>query len=79
MDLDAWFEHARRDAAQQGLPAIEPLLRMLQRATRALRAAEWARDVPGGDEPGGAPLEGGGGNVTAGGATDDAGGAADGR
>ena len=77
MDLDAWFEHARRDAAQQGLPAIEPLLRMLQRATRALRAADWARDVPGGDEPGGgAPY--GGGSATEGNATD-AGGAAESR
>ena len=73
MDLDAWFEHARRDAAQQGLPTIEPLLRMLQRATRALRAADWARDVPGGDEPGGAPLDDSGGAGTDGSATDDAG------
>ena len=44
MDLDAWFDHARRDAAAQGRPALEPLLDMLQRATRALRDADWARE-----------------------------------
>ena len=53
MDLDAWYDHARRDAAERGMPALEPLLRMLQRATRALRAADWARDVPGGGASGG--------------------------
>ena len=40
MDLDAWFDHARRDAAEQGSRGLEPLLDMLQRATRALRAAD---------------------------------------
>ena len=45
MDLDAWFGHARRDAAARGLPALEPLLEMLRHATRALRAADWARDA----------------------------------
>ena len=44
MDLDAWFDHARRDAAAQGLPGLEPLLDMLQRATRALRDADWAQE-----------------------------------
>lgn len=44
MRLDDWFDHARRDAARRGLPALEPLLHMLLDATRALRAADWARD-----------------------------------
>ena len=42
MDLDAWYDHARRDAAERGDRALVPLLDMLQRATRALRAADWA-------------------------------------
>ena len=46
MDLDAWYDHARRDAAEQGDRALVPLLDMLQRATRALRAADWAQDAP---------------------------------
>ena len=52
MNLDAWFDHARRDAAEQGRPALAPLLDMLQRATRALRAADWAQEA---DDGGGAP------------------------
>ena len=78
MDLDAWYDQARRDAAERGMPALEPLLRMLQRATRSLRAADWARDVPGGGASGrstgsgaagGGDLRGGGdrGGVTPGG------------
>ena len=43
MQLDDWFEHARRDAVRRGLPDLEPLLDMLFEATRALRAADWAR------------------------------------
>ena len=43
MQLDDWYEHARRDAGRRGLPDLEPLLDMLSRATRALRAADWAR------------------------------------
>ena len=43
MQLDDWLEHARRDAVRRGLPDLEPLLDMLFRATRALRAADWAR------------------------------------
>jgi len=45
MQLDDWFEHARRDAVRRGLTGLEPLLDMLQRATRTLRAADWARAV----------------------------------
>ena len=44
MQLDDWREQARRDAAGRGLPDLDPLLDMLFRATRALRAADWARD-----------------------------------
>ena len=43
MRLDDWREQARRDAARRGLPDLDPLLEMLFRATRALRAADWAR------------------------------------
>lgn len=43
MQLDDWIDHARRDAERRGLPDLEPLLDMLWRATRALRAADWAR------------------------------------
>lgn len=51
MRLDDWFDHARRDAARRGLPALEPLLDMLLDATRALRAADWAQDVAATGEP----------------------------
>ena len=54
MQLDDWFEHARRDAVRRGLPDLDPLLDMLCKATRALRAADWARTGdPGtpGDDP----------------------------
>ncbi len=43
MRLDDWIEHAKRDAARRGLPDLDPLLDMLLGATRALRAAGWAR------------------------------------
>ncbi len=46
MRLDDWCEQARRDAARRGLPDLDPLLDMLFRATRALRAADWAREAP---------------------------------
>ena len=61
MQLDDWFEYARRDALRRGLPDLEPLLDMLFRATRKLRAADWARtgeldaagrDVTAGDDAG---------------------------
>ena len=43
MRLEDWREQARRDAARRGLPDLDPLLDMLFRSTRALRAAAWAR------------------------------------
>ena len=43
MQLEDWREQARRDTARRGLPDLDPLLDMLFRATRALRAADWAR------------------------------------
>ena len=55
MQLDDWFEHARRDAVRRGLPDLEPLLDMLLQATRALRAADWTRTGAlgtAGDDPG---------------------------
>ena len=58
MDLDAWFDHARRDAAEHDLPALGPLLDMLQGATRALRAADWAQEPHDGAGGGGAASDG---------------------
>ena len=46
MRLEDWREQARRDAARRDLPDLDPLLDMLFRATRALRAADWARRAP---------------------------------
>ncbi|MCY3846924.1 MAG: amidase [Acidobacteria bacterium] len=43
MDLDAWFDHARRQATARVDPALEPLLEMLRRATLGLRAADWSQ------------------------------------
>ena len=43
MQLDDWFEQARRDAVRRGLADLEPALDMLLRSARALRAADWAR------------------------------------
>ncbi|MCY4076717.1 MAG: amidase [Acidobacteria bacterium] len=43
MDLDAWFDHARRHAIARVDPALEPVLEMLRRATLALRAADWSQ------------------------------------
>lgn len=56
MRLDDWFDHARRDAARRGLPGLEPLLDMLLEATRALRAADWARDDDAGAPAAAAPV-----------------------
>lgn len=46
MRLEDWREQAGRDAARRGLPDLDPLLDMLFRATRALRAADWAQEAP---------------------------------
>ena len=54
MRLDDWLEHARHDAIRRGLPDLEPLLDMLFQATRALRAADRAReDLAGSADPAG--------------------------
>ena len=52
MQLDDWFEHARRDADRRGLPDLAPLLDLLLRATRTLRAADWARGGAAGGDAG---------------------------
>ena len=52
MDLDAWFDDARRETAAQASSALEPLLERLRRATLALRAADWSQ---GPDDGGAAP------------------------
>jgi hypothetical protein len=36
-----WLTAAKADAGRRGLPQLEPLLKALAAATRALRAAEW--------------------------------------
>ena len=69
MDLDAWYDHARRDATGQDLPGLVPLLDMLQRATHALRTADWAQDARNEDRRGTLDdAEGGAHGNTAGGA-----------
>ena len=41
MTGDDWLNAAKADAQRRQLPALEPLLEALARATRRLRAAEW--------------------------------------
>ena len=45
MTIDAWLEHAVRDAERRGLPALRALLEGLARATSALRSADWNADA----------------------------------
>jgi len=47
MTVAQWLEHAILDAERRGLPALRPLLEGLARATSALRAADWNRDLSG--------------------------------
>jgi hypothetical protein len=47
MTVEAWLEHAIRDAERRGLPALRPLLEALARSTSALRGADWNRDLSG--------------------------------
>ena len=49
MDLEAWFDHARRQAIARVDPALEPLLERLRQATLALRAADWSQGPDEGD------------------------------
>ena len=41
MTVDHWLRSAVADAEARGLPELRPLLEMLARATRTLRAADW--------------------------------------
>jgi hypothetical protein len=41
MTVDQWLRSAVADAEARGLPELRPLLEMLARATRVLRAADW--------------------------------------
>ena len=41
MTLDNWLQVAIADAQRRGLPALEPVLEALARATKALRAADF--------------------------------------
>ena len=41
MTGDDWLDAAKADAQRRQLPALEPLLEALAKATRQLRAAEW--------------------------------------
>ncbi len=45
MTGDDWLDAAKTDARRRQLPALEPMLAALARATRALRAAEWNLDA----------------------------------
>lgn len=47
MTLAQWLEQATLDAEQRGLAAMRPLLEGLARSTKALRAADWNRDLSG--------------------------------
>ena len=51
MTVAAWLEQAIADAERRGLPALRPLLEGLARATTALRAADWNRDLSGAPVP----------------------------
>jgi hypothetical protein len=51
MTVAAWLEQAIADAERRGLPALRPLLEGLARATTALRAADWNRDLSGAAVP----------------------------
>jgi hypothetical protein len=58
MTVDAWLRAAVADATSRGLADIEPILKALAEATRALRAADF-NDRPPGDranDRGAAPL-----------------------
>ena len=43
--LNEYYEYARQDAAERGIPELETLLEMLHRATTRLRRASWADDA----------------------------------
>ena len=45
MTGDDWLDAAKTDARRRQLPALDPMLEALARATRALRAAEWNLDA----------------------------------
>ena len=45
--VTSWLENAVRDAERRNLPALQPLLESLARATTALRAADWNLDASG--------------------------------
>jgi hypothetical protein len=47
MTIDQWLEDALTDADRRELPALRPLLEGLAKSTKALRAADWNRDVSG--------------------------------
>jgi hypothetical protein len=45
MTLDEWFALATADADRRSLPDLRPVLKGLQNAAAALRAAEWNDDA----------------------------------
>jgi hypothetical protein len=47
MTLDDWFAFATTDADRRSLPDMRPVLKGLQTAAVALRAAEWNDDARG--------------------------------
>ena len=46
MTVEAWVSAAIADAERRGLPELRPLIEALAQATRALRAADLARQEP---------------------------------
>ena len=46
MTIEAWVTAAIADAERRGLPELRPLIEALAQATRALRAADLARQEP---------------------------------
>jgi hypothetical protein len=46
MEINAWVTAAIADAERRGLPELRPLIEALAQATRALRAADIARQEP---------------------------------
>jgi hypothetical protein len=47
MTVDQWLQSALADADRRGLPALKPVLELLARATKALRAADFNDDASG--------------------------------
>ena len=47
MTIKTWLDVSSQDAERRGLPAVQPLLEALARATATLRTADWNFDATG--------------------------------